>query len=355
MNQKLIKGLSVFLVLFLVSCGAKNDQEKSETNQQVELLGAGATFPYPLYSKMFDVYQKEYQVRVNYQSIGSGGGVRQIQNKTVDFGASDAFLSDQKLAKLPAEVSHIPICLGAVILTYVLPNNPKIKLTPSLVAEIFLGKIKYWDDPKIKQVNKAESLPHLPITIVYRSDGSGTTAIFTDYLSKVSQKWKKRVGNGKSVNWPIGIGAKGNAGVSGMIKQTPGAMGYVNLAYANQNKLSVAAIQNRSGHFIMPTIESTTDAANVSIPNDTRVSITNTNVKTGYPISGFTWILVYNEQNYNNRAKEKAVETKKLLNWMITKGQLFAKPLDYSPLPENVVKKAKNIINNLKFNNQKIN
>ena len=215
----------------------------------VELLGAGASFPYPLYSKMFSEYNIKTGVKINYQSIGSGGGIKQLMSKTVDFGASDAFLNDEDMAKMPAAVVHIPTCLGAAVITYNLPDNPTLKFTPDVVADIFLGKITKWNDARIKKLNPTVKLPDMAISIVHRSDGSGTTFIFTDYLSKVSEEWKTKVGHKTAVDWPLGLGAKGNEGVSGMIKQTPGAIGYVELIYALQNKMPVGLLQNKSGKY----------------------------------------------------------------------------------------------------------
>jgi len=318
--------------------------------QKIELLGAGATFPYVLYSKMFDVYYKEKGIKVNYQSIGSGGGIRQLKEKTVDFGASDAFLSDQQIKEFKSPVLHIPICLGAVVLTYNLPNNPELYLTPEIIVDIFLGKIKKWNDKRIVSINKHVKLPDLSITVIHRSDGSGTTFVFTDYLSKVSKEWKEKVGTGTSVSWPTGIGGKGNEGVTGLIKQIPGSIGYVELIYAKQNKLPISFVRNKSGKFIKPDINSTSFAANIDLPDDTRISITDTDNEEGYPISSFTWILVYKEQNYNNRSYEKAKELVNLLWWMVTEGQKYPENLDYAKLPPKAVEKAKNIIKSITYN-----
>ncbi|MBD3390508.1 MAG: phosphate ABC transporter substrate-binding protein PstS [Chitinivibrionales bacterium] len=315
----------------------------------VELLGAGASFPYPLYSKMFDVYHKQYSVRINYQSIGSGGGIRQLESKSIDFGASDAFMNDKQLAKMPAKTLHIPMCLGAVVVTYNLPGNPTIKLTADVLADLFLGKIKQWNDPKISKLNPDLKLPKTKVMVVHRSDGSGTTFIFTDYLTKVSPEWKENVGHGKSVKWPTGLGAKGNEGVSGLVKQTKGSIGYCELAYALHNDLPQALLKNEKGNFIKPEIASISEAANVDIPSHTRVSLTDTESEKGYPIAGFTWILVYREQKYDNRNKEKAETLVKLLWWMIHDGQKYCKPLDYAPLPAAAVEKAEAAIKSITF------
>ena len=317
--------------------------------QSLEILGAGATFPYPLYSKMFYVYDSVAKVKINYQSIGSGGGILQLQNKTVDFGASDAFLNDKQLGEMPSPVVHIPMCLGAVTVTYNLPGNPVVKLTPEVLSGIYLGKIKKWNAPEIAAVNNDIKLPNSPIVVVHRSDGSGTTFIFTDYLAKVSSEWKETVGADKSVKWPAGLGAKGNEGVSGMVKQMPGSIGYCELAYTKQNKMPQAVLENSSKEFITPSLESTSLAAGGNMPEDTRISMTNTSAKGGYPIAGFTWIILYKDQNYNQRTKEKAKATVDLLWWMIHEGQQYTKPLDYAPLPAGAVKKAEIILKSVTF------
>ena len=298
--------------------------------------GAGATFPFPLYSKWFSEYKKLHNDQsFNYQSIGSGGGIKQITEKTVDFGASDAPMSDDDLKKAPGIV-HVPTVLGAVAVVYNgVPAG--VKLSAEVVADIFQGKIARWSDPKLAALNAGVKLPDLAITVAHRSDGSGTTAVFTDYLAKVSPSWKSAVGAGKSVKWPVGLGGKGNEGVTGTVKSTPGAIGYVELAYAKQNKLNMAAIKNADGNFVIPSIESTSDAAAaVVMPADFRVSITNATGKNAYPISSFTYILVYKEQT--DAAKGKAVVS--FLWWATHDGQKLAGPLDYAPLPKPVVAKV---------------
>ena len=316
--------------------------------QDIELIGAGATFPYPLYSKMFDVYGKEYGVRINYQAIGSGGGIRQLINKTVDFGASDAFMSEEELKNSPVEILHVPVCLGAVSVTYNLPGNPELKFSPDMLADIFLGTIKKWNDARIAAINPGVKLPSLNITVVHRSDGSGTTFIFTDYLSKVSASWKKDVGVEKSVNWPAGLGAKGNPGVAGLIKQLPGSIGYVELIFAVQNKMPVGLIRNKKGAFIKPTLEATSHAANTEIPEDTRVSLTDTDAPDGYPISSFTWILVFKDQN-GGKSRRHAQEVLKLLTWMTHQGQKYVEPLHYAPLPEKAVRNVELLLKKMTF------
>lgn len=320
----------------------------------MEILGAGATFPLPLYTKMFDTYNKNTGVKVNYQGVGSGAGITQLTNKTVDFGASDAFMSEAEMQKAGADVLHVPIALGAVVLTYNIPGNPKLKFSPDTIADIFLGNITQWNDPKIAADNAGVTLPDLGIAVVHRSDGSGTTYIFSDYLTKVSEDWKKGPGTGKSLNWPTGLGAKGNPGVAGLIKQLPGSLGYVELIYALQNKMPVGTIKNKSGVFVDPTIKSTSLAANVPLPEDTRASITDTAAKEGYPIAGFTWIIIYKEQNYGGKTKDKADAVLKLVWWMTHEGQSLAEPLQYAPLPKDAVAKADAILKSATFGGAKI-
>jgi phosphate transport system substrate-binding protein len=346
--RNLILVITIFTLLIssivFNGCG-KGDKDKSAK----EILGAGATFPYPLYSKMFDAYGKEKGVKVNYQSVGSGAGIQQLTSKTVDFGASDAFMSDEEMSKAPAKVVHIPICLGAVTIVYNLEGITNLKLSADVLGDIFLGKIKKWDDEKIKSINPDAKLPGKEINVVHRSDGSGTSFIFTDYLSKVNEGWKSSVGTGKSVNWPVGLGAKGNEGVGGLVKQTPASIGYVELIYALQNNMPMASLKNKKGNFIAPTLKSTNAAANVSLPEDTRVSLTNSDADEGYPIVSFTWILLYQEQKYENRSEEKARELLKLLSWMVHEGQQYAEPLSYAILATEAVKKADAILKSVTY------
>jgi phosphate transport system substrate-binding protein len=315
-----------------------------------ELIGAGATFPQPLYSKMFDAYFQQNKIKVNYQGIGSGGGINQLVKKTVDFGGTDAFMTDKELTEAGAPVLHIPTCLGAVVVTYNLPDSPKLNFTQDLVANIFLGKIKKWNDPQIAAANPKVKLPDLAISVVHRADGSGTTYIFSEYLSKVSKEWKDNIGTGKSLNWPAGqIGQKGNPGVAGYVKQTPGSVGYVELLYALQNKMAFGNIKNKAGAFVEPTPKSVSAAANVKIPDDTNVSLTDSDAKDGYPISGFTWLIFYKEQNYGGRSKEKAETLVKMLHWMVKDGQKFVEPLQYSALSPEAVAKSEKIIRSMTY------
>jgi phosphate transport system substrate-binding protein len=324
---------------------------KSSAAGSIEIIGAGATFPFPLYSKMFDTYYQTNKVKINYQAIGSGGGIQQLISKTVDFGGTDAFMNARELKKAEVSILHIPTCLGAVVVTYNLPDKPKLKFTPDVIADIFLGKITKWSDPRITAVNPEVKLPDMGIVVVHRSDGSGTTFIFSDYLNKVSKEWVFKVGADKSLNWPAGLGAKGNPGVAGLVNQTPGAIGYVELIYTIQNNMPAGIIKNKAGNFIEPSLKSVSAAANVEMSDDTRVSLTNTDAAEGYPISGFTWLVFYKEQNYAERGKEKAEELVKLLWWMIHEGQQFAEPLHYSPVPPKAVEKTEKILRSVTYDN----
>jgi len=317
--------------------------------KEIELIGAGATFPYPLYSKMFDAYYQENGTKINYQAIGSGGGIRQLTNKTVDFGGSDAIMSDKDLKEAGALVLHIPTCAGAVVVTYNLGGDPQLKFTPDIIADIFLGKIKKWNDPRLTAINSEMKLAGTDITVVHRSDGSGTTAIFSSYLSKVSTEWREKVGAGPSLNWPAGLGGKGNPGVAGLVKQTPGSFGYVELIYAFQNKMAYATIKNKKGNFIKPSIASTSLAADTALPEDMKVDLTDTDAAGGYPISGFTWILAYKEQDYAGRPEEKTKALVNLLWWMTHEGQKYAEPLHYAPLSKAAVGKAEKLIRSITY------
>jgi phosphate transport system substrate-binding protein len=301
--------------------------------------GAGASFPYPLYTKWFTEYQKtEKEVQINYQSIGSGGGIKQFLEGTVDFGASDAPMTDEQIAKAKNGVLHIPTVLGAVVVTYQLPEiKTPLKLNGEVLSEIFLGKITKWEDPKIKKLNPEAPLKG-DILVVHRSDGSGTSNIFTEYLAKVSPEWKTKVGVGTSVNWPVGLGGKGNEGVAGLVKQTEGSVGYVELIYADNNKLPSADLQNSAGDFVSPSLKSVSAAAASlkKMPEDFRVSITNAEGKASYPISGFTYLLISKSQ----KDQVKGAGLVKFLKWAMTKGQGFAEGLSYAPLPKSLVKKV---------------
>ncbi len=348
---------SLAITVGLASCGggANSSTQNGPNPADKQLLGAGATFPYPLYSKMFAEYGKKDSTQTNYQSIGSGGGIKQIMSKTVDFGASDAFLSDDDISKAPAPVVEFPTCIGAVVLSYNLPDNPELKFTPEIVTGIFMKTITKWNDKKIKDENPDAKLPDQDITVVHRSDGSGTTFVFTDYLAKVSDDFKTKIGAGKSVNWPEGeIGGKGNEGVAGVIKQTPGAIGYIELVYALQNNMSVASLKNAAGNYVKPSLESASLCANGDIPADTRISITNSSVDQAYPISSFTWIILYKEQKYGDRSKAKATTLVKELWWMIHDGQQFCTGLNYAPLPAKAVAAGEAILKSVTYDGQPV-
>jgi phosphate transport system substrate-binding protein len=309
--------------------------------------GAGATFPQQIYTKWFDEYQKvDPSVRFNYQGIGSGGGQKQILAETVDFGASDGPMSDENLAKAPRALWHIPTVAGAVAVSYNVEGNPQLNLDGPTLAGIFLGTITKWNDPAIKALNPDAKLPDVDVVVVHRSDGSGTSFIFTDYLSNVSPDWKSKVGKGVSVSWPVGLGGKGNAGVAGQVKQTPGAIGYVELAYAHQNKLPFANMKNASGVYITPTVDSVTAAlASATIPEDFRFSMVNSPGVTAYPIAGTTWLLVYAEQKDHAKG-EKLVQ---FLKWAYSDGEKLAPGLDYASLPDALVKRALERVQSIKY------
>jgi len=310
--------------------------------------GAGATFPYPIYSKWFDEYTKvDPSVQFNYQSIGSGGGITMLRNKTVDFGASDAPMNDEQLAKSPGPVLHFPSVMGAVVLAYNLPNvKQQLRLSGEVIADIFLGNIVKWSDPKITALNPGVTLSDDPIVTCHRSDGSGTSYIFSDYLSKVSPDWKKQVGKGTSLKWPVGLGAKGNEGVTGLVQQTPGALGYVELIYALKNNIAFAIVKNHDGNWIDASLAGVTAAAAgaaSNMPDDFRVSITDAPGADSYPISSFTWLLIYKSEA--DKVKGQAIIN--FLKWALTDGQKFAEALDYAPLPQAVVTKELQQINQI--------
>lgn len=315
-------------------------------NAGTSLNGAGATFPYPIYSKWFYEYNQKAGVAINYQSIGSGGGIQQLTNGTVDFGASDAPMTDEQIAKVKGGVFHFPTVAGAVVMAYNVPGVDKgLKLTADIIAGISMGSITKWNDPAIMEINEGVNLPDLNITFAHRSDGSGTTNIYTNYLTKVSIKWASSVGFGTAVKWPVGVGGKGNEGVAGLISQIPGTIGYVELAYAVKNKLAYANVKNKSGHFVEPSLASTTAAvAGAKMPADFRVMITNAPGPDAYPICGFTWLLIHPE--YSDAEKGTAI--KNFLNWYLESGEGMASELYYAPLPENVISRAKKQVTRIK-------
>ena len=312
--------------------------------QTTTLNGAGATFPYPIYSKWFSEYHKLHpEIEINYQSIGSGGGIRQVLAGTVDFGATDGPMTDEQLQQAKVKIFHIPTVLGADVPAYNIPGvSGELKFTPDVLAGIFLGKITSWNDPALMKINPGVNLPNQPIVVVHRSDGSGTTYIWTDYLSKVSSEWKNGPGKGTSVKWPVGLGGKGNEGVAGMIRQMQGAIGYIELIYAIQNNISYGPVKNVAGDFVKASLDSVTAAAASvkSMPADFRVSITNAPGKDAYPISSFTWLLIPEKSKDPNKGKILV----DFLNWMLDSGEKVAPALSYAPLPDNVATKVRETI-----------
>ncbi len=314
----------------------------------LSMNGAGATFPFPIYSKWFFEYNKQTGVKINYQSIGSGGGVRQVIAKTVDFGASDAPMTPEEMQKAGGAILHIPTVLGSVAVAYNPEGLPAgLKFTPEVLVSIFMGEITQWNDPVLVALNPGAKLPDKNITVAHRSDGSGTTAIFADYLAKVSPKWASQVGSGKALKWPAGVGGKGNEGVAGLVKQIPGAIGYMELGYAVKNNLPSARIKNRAGNFVEASLKGTTAAAKgalKNIPPDFRVSITDAPGAETYPIVGFTWLLLYPQYG-----SEKGAALVKFLEWALVEGQGMAEPLYYAPLPSSLVEQVKAKVKTIKY------
>jgi len=327
------------LIFFATDVWAKD-------NAMTKINGGGATFPFPIYSKWFDEYHKLHpNVQINYQSIGSGGGIRQITEHTIDFGATDSPMTDNQIAKVSGKILHIPTVLGAVVPVYNLSGIKNLNLTGEVMADMFMGRILKWNDLAIAKMNPGVSLPSDDIVVIHRADGSGTTFCFVDYLSKVSPNWNKNVGRGTSVKWPTGLGGKGNEGVAGLIRQMPNSIGYVELIYAEQNQLSHAAVRNQSGKFVKGSVASVTAAATSvgqNIPEDYRVSITNAMGEYAYPISTFTWLLVYQKNTEN-----KGIILKAFLNWVLTEGEKMATKLGYAPLPKGVIEKVQKTIESI--------
>ncbi|HEX3579742.1 MAG TPA: phosphate ABC transporter substrate-binding protein PstS [Thermoanaerobaculia bacterium] len=335
------KMVVLLLSIALAACQQSETKTSSQTpapGASLTINGAGATFPNPLYSKWFDEYQKAHpDIRINYQPIGSGGGIKQLTAQTVFFGATDGPMTDAQLQAAKATILHFPTVLGGVVPVYnVAGVTQPLRFSGAVLANIYLGKIAQWNDPAIAALNPGVTLPADAIAVVHRSDGSGTTYIFCDFLSKTSADYQKKVGVATSVNWPTGVGAKGNEGVSGLVRQTPGAIGYVELIYALQNKMPYGSVQNKAGQFVSASLESVTAAASgVTMPDDFRVSITNADGANAYPISSFTWLLLY--QHPQDAARGKAMVD--FLKWALTDGQKFAPALGYAPLPQPVIAK----------------
>jgi phosphate transport system substrate-binding protein len=346
--------LSVILAVILFT-GCQNSGKKAGTSGEgsQKLTAAGATFPLPFYNMVFKNYTKETNIQVTYGGVGSGGGIRSLKDQIVDFGATDAFLTDEQQKEMPAEIVHIPTCIGAVVIAYNLPGVNDLNLSNTLLEKIFLGEVTKWNDPLLKKDNPDANLPDQVITVVTRSDGSGTTHIFSDFMSKISEKWANQVGTGKSLKWPTGMGAKGNPGVAGTISQTPGTIGYIGSEYAFAQKIQTARVQNSNGEYILPDLASISAAAKGNIPDDTRVMLTNSADPASYPISGFTWIILYKEQAYKNRTREQAQATVKLLDWLMSeKAQGEAAKVHYAPLPPDAVAKAKAVLRSITYHGE---
>lgn len=338
----MMKQIFAFLAAAFLTLGA--------SAQNVQINGAGATFPFPIYSKWFSEYNKMHpNVQINYQSIGSGGGIRQLSAGTVFFGATDGPMTNEQIAGAGFRITHLPTVMGGVVPIYNVPGvTAELRFTGKVLAEIFLGKITKWNDPAIRSLNSGVNLPNDEITVVHRSDGSGTSYIFCDYLSKVSPDYRKTVGVATSVNWPVGVGGKGNEGVSGLVKQTPGSIGYVELIYAVQNKIAYGSVQNAAGEFVRASTETVSNAAAAAakaMPKDFRVSITNAPGHNVYPISSFTWLLLQDSPRDRQRAKMMS----DFLKWALTDGQRFAPELGYAPLPKEVVALEMQRLAQLKF------
>lgn len=331
------------ILIALLICFAS----KVTTRADTLLNGAGSTFDYPILTKWFGAYaKKDPSVHFNYQAVGSGGGLRQIEAQTIDFGASDAPMTDRAMAGAPGKIFNIPIVAGGEAIVFTLPGISKLRLDADVVAGIYLGKIVKWNDPKISWLNPQVSLPDMDILVVHRSDGSGTTYIFTDYLSAVSSAWKSQVGRGNTVNWPVGIGGNGNEGVADLVLQNMGSIGYVELAYAKNKKMSYADLKNSAGNFVLPTLETVTEAlSTATIPEDFRFSMVNAAGERAYPIAGASWLLVYQFQQDADKGR-KLVE---FTRWALTEGQKLSPSLDYAPIPEDVAQRALKRLDEISF------
>ena len=326
----------------------------SSIGDQTDLKGSGATFPLPYYSAIFDIYRNRFGVNIEYQGVGSGSGIKELLEGAVDFAGTDAFINQTAGEGAFPRIVQIPTCLGGVVIAYNVSGNPQIRLDQTVIPDIFLGRITMWSDPRIAAVNPSIKLPDAPINVVHRSDESGTTFIFSDYLSKVSPQWKEKVGPGKLLNWPTGQGAKGNPGVAGLMRQIPNSIGYVELIYALGNDMTIAKIRNKSGRYVAPDTRSIGLAVPEQVPDDTNVSLTDTPTSEGYPISGFTWIAVYKEQSYGGRSRARADALVRLLWWVTHEGQKHVARLHYAPLPRIAVKRAEKLVESITYNSQPI-
>jgi phosphate transport system substrate-binding protein len=346
-----MKKLFLFLLFPILLQSCYNNSATGGSSSRSTISGAGATFPYPYYNIVFrDFMRANEDKTVNYGAIGSGGGIRSLRDHSVDFGASDAFLNEKEIQSMNAEVIHIATCMGGVVMAYTLEGIDSLRLTGQLISDIYLGKIKKWNDPLIKGENPDINLPDLEITPVYRSDGSGTTFNFSEYLSAISPEWKSIMGMGKSLKWPAGIAAKGNPGVAGIVQQTEGAIGYIGSEYALTLRLPTAKLKNRAGNYVDATLETISAAANVPLPDDMRATITDSDDPNAYPISLFTWVLVYKNQDYDNRSMEEAEDIVKLLNYVISpEGQKVAAQINYAPLSEQALEKNRKLIDQINY------
>ncbi len=325
------------------------------SDKKVSISGAGATFPAPFYNIVFKDYAQKGGSTITYGAIGSGGGIRSLTDKTVDFGASDVFLSEEEMKKIGAEVIHVPAVLGGVVMAYNLPEVKELKLNAEIITDIYLGTIKKWNDEKIKNLNPDANLPEKAIVPVFRSDGSGTTAVFSEYLSKVNSQWKEKIGEGKSLNFPEGVAAKGNPGVAGIVVETSGSIGYIGSEYALALNIPSATMQNSAGNFVMANEKSISASADIVMPADTRTVITNSDNPEAYPISTFTWILVYKEQNYNGRTLEQAKALKDLLTYVLSEeGQRTAVKTSYAPLTGKSLETTRKAIEGMTYNGEAI-
>jgi phosphate transport system substrate-binding protein len=343
MKKILTKTLMTLVGLMIIGCSQKQEIARAQTL----INGAGSSFDNPAFMMWKDAYGKsEKDVQINYQSVGSGAGIKQLLSQTVDFGASDAPMTDEAMKSAPRKILHIPVVAGAVAITYNLPGGPKLKFDGATLAGIYLGEITKWNDAKIAALNSGAKLPNTSIIVVHRSDGSGTSFIFTDYLSAVSKDWATKVGKSTSVNWPAGVGGKGSEGVSGQVKQLPGAIGYVELAYAEQNKLPVAELKNAAGKFVAPSPESVSKAmATATIPDDFRFSMVNAPGDESYPIAGASWVLLYEKQADAKKGKILV----NFLKWCVTEGQKTSPQLDYAPLPDSVQQRESKLLETVTF------
>jgi phosphate transport system substrate-binding protein len=351
-----MKKVFILLITALIAVSCNNSgNSNSAKSKAVTLTAAGATFPLPFYNLAFKKYAEATGVSINYGGIGSGGGIKSLRDKVVAFGATDAYLSNEELTTMPAPVVHVPTCIGGVVLAYNIPGVTSLKLTPQLIEGIFLGEITKWNDPRLAEVNEGVTFPDMKITVVYRSDGSGTTYIFSDYMTKAGKLWSEKLGTGKSLNWPAGIGAKGNPGVAGTISQSAGTIGYIGYEFAVAQKLPSALVANSHGNFIEANMKSLTAAAETDIPDDTRIMITNSSNPIAYPITSFTWIILYKEQAYDGHTQQLAETTVNAIKWLTgADAQSIALSVNYAPLPQKAVEQATKVLSTITYNGNPI-